>query len=176
MSKTLATYKFDENALLPALTDIGDAGAALGMTTSDMTTVATALGRMQSSNKATLEYLNMLNDRGINAVGYLAEARGESVGDTYSAISKGEIAGQDAVQIILAAMEEAFGGSMEVQSQTFSGLSSTLEGLKQEIQAAAGEGYNDLRAEGIQAGIDAYSGPLGEYMSQMNAIVGENQA
>ncbi len=176
MSKTLATYGFDDKRILPVLTKIGDAGAALGLATSDMTTVATALGRMQTTDKAALEYINMLSERGINAVGYLSEARGESVADTYSAISKGEISGTDAVDIILTAMGEAFGGSMEEQSQTFSGLSSTLEGLQQEIQNAAGEGYNQVRAEGVQEGIDAYSGPLGEYLQQMNTIVGENQA
>lgn len=46
MSKTLATYGYDENSILPVLQTIGDAGAALGQSTSDMTSVATAIGRM----------------------------------------------------------------------------------------------------------------------------------
>ena len=74
MSKTLATYGYDTESILPVLQTVGDAGAALGMTTSDMNAVATALGRMKSSNKTSLEYLNILNDRGIGAVGMLADA------------------------------------------------------------------------------------------------------
>lgn len=93
MSKTLATYGYSADNILPALKKIGDAGAALGMNTGDMSMVATALGRMKSSDKATLEYLNILNDRGIGAVGMLAKAQGLSVGDTYDAISKGKIKG-----------------------------------------------------------------------------------
>ena len=87
MSKTLATYGYsaqadaekrlsgerDYNYILDVLETVGDAGAALGQSTSDMEAVATAIGRMKSSNKATLEYLNVLNDRGIGAVGMLAE-------------------------------------------------------------------------------------------------------
>lgn len=168
MSKTLATYKYSDREILPVLTKIGDAGAALGMGTSDMTMVATALGRMKSSDKATLEYLNILNDRGIGAVGMLAEAKGMSVGDTYTAISKGEIKGGEAVEIILAALERSYAGSMAEQSKTFSGLTSTLEGMKQEMQNAYGQGYNEERSLGVQAEINALSGPMGEAEKALN--------
>lgn len=44
MSKTLAAYGYGAADILPTLTKIGDAGAALGMGTDDMTMVATARG------------------------------------------------------------------------------------------------------------------------------------
>jgi hypothetical protein len=92
MSKTLATYGYsaqadqaktlsgerDYNYILDVLETIGDAGAALGQSTGDMEAVATTIGRMKSSNKATLEYLNILNDRGIGAVRMLAEQGGNA--------------------------------------------------------------------------------------------------
>ena len=181
MSKTLATYGYspDEESkdyILDALQTIGDAGAALGMSTGDMNTVATALGRMKSSDKATLEYLNMLNDRGIGAVGMLAQAKGVSQGTMYDMISKGEISGTEAVEIITAALEKAYSGSMEEQSQTFEGLTSTLEGLTQELENAGGEAYNTLRESGISAMTDAYGGELGEAIKEVNAVIGENRA
>ena len=176
MSKTLATYGYDENSILPVLQTIGDAGAALGQSTSDMTSVATAIGRMVSSDKASLEYLNILNDRGINAVGYLAEARGKSVADTYADISKGNISGTEAAQIILDALEYDYAGSMEAQSKTFAGLTSTLEGLQQEVANAAGEGYNTLRSDALRTEIDSLGGALGDAMKEINTIIGENQA
>ena len=99
MSKTLATYGYspDEKSkdyILDALQIIGDTGAALGMSTSDMSSVAQALGRMKASDKTSLEYLNMLNDRGIGAVGMLAEAKGVSQGTMYDMISEGKISCQ----------------------------------------------------------------------------------
>ncbi len=176
MSKALAAYGYDETSILPVLQTVGDAGAALGQTTSDMNAVATALGRMKSSNKTTLEYLNILNDRGIGAVGMLSDAYGVDQGTIYSRISKGEIGGQDAVEIILKALTERYAGSMEAQSKTFSGITSTVKGLMEELDNAMGEGYNEKRMESLTADRDAYEGALGEAMSEVNRVIGENKA
>lgn len=172
MSKTLATYGYGAKGILPVLQTIGDAGAALGMETSDMSMVATALGRMKSSNKTTLEYLNILNDRGIGAVGMLADAYGVDQGTVYDRISKGQIAGGDAVEIILQALADKFSGSMAEQSKTFAGRSSTLTGLEQELQNAAGEGYNAERGKGIQEQISWLSGASGEAQKEANKAIG----
>lgn len=176
MSKTLATYGYGAEGILPVLRTIGDAGAALSMSTSDMSMVAQALGRMKSSNKTTLEYLNILNDRGIGAVGMLAEAKGKSQGEIYDMISKGQIAGTEAVEIILQALTDSFAGSMSEQSRTFSGLSSTLEGMEQEMQNAYGEGYNEARNKGLQDQIDWLSGTSGDAQEEANRAIGAWQA
>lgn len=176
MSKALATYGYDDSNILPLLQTIGDAGAALGMGTSDMNSVAQALGRMKSSDKATLEYLNILNDRGIGAIGYLAEAKGKSIGETYDMISKGKITGSEAVEIITAALEKSYPNSMEKQSQTFAGISSTLEGLQQNLNALGGEGYNTLRQKGKEAEVSSLKGDLGDAIGEINRIMGKNQA
>lgn len=172
MSKTLATYGYDENSILPELQTIGDAGAALGQSTSDMNSVATAIGRMKSSNKTTLEYLNILNDRGIGAVGMLANAYGVDQGEVYSMISKGQIAGQDAARIILDALTDSFAGSMERQSKTFSGITSTIEGLRQELDNAMGEGYNETRMAGLQAEREWLEGDSGQEMQEAYQAIG----
>ena len=172
MSKTLATYGYDENSILPVLQTIGDAGAALGQSTSDMNSVATAIGRMKSSNKTTLEYLNILNDRGIGAVGMLANAYGVDQGEVYSMISKGQIAGQDAARIILDALTDSFAGSMERQSKTFNGITSTIEGLRQELDNAMGEGYNETRMAGLQAEREWLEGDSGQEMQEAYQAIG----
>ena len=172
MSKTLATYKYGADEILPVLQTIGDTGAALGMSTSDMTMVATALGRMKSSNKTSLEYLNILNDRGIGAVGMLADAYGVDQGKMYDMISKGKIEGTKAAEIILQAMTDSFAGSMENQSKTFSGLTSTVEGLTQELDNAMGEGYNEGRMAGLQAQRDWLSGESGKAVQEANKAIG----
>ena len=172
MSKTLATYGYDESSILPVLQTIGDAGAALGQSTSDMNSVATAIGRMKSSNKTTLEYLNILNDRGIGAVGMLANAYGVDQGEVYSMISKGQIAGQDAARIILDALTDSFAGSMERQSKTISGITSTIEGLRQELDNAMGEGYNETRMAGLQAEREWLEGDSGQEMQEAYQAIG----
>ena len=186
MSKTLATYGYsarvdqekalsgekDYNYILDVLETVGDAGAALGQTAGDMEAVATAIGRMKSSNKATLEYLNILNDRGIGTVGMLAEAKGVDQGTMYDMISKGQVSGREAAEIILQAMTESFSGSMLAQSRTFSGLSSTVEGLSQELDSAMGQGYNEGRMKGLTAQRDWLSGESGEAVMEANKAIG----
>lgn len=178
MSKVLKTYKFGMDELIPTLTKIGDAGAANNMSTADMNTIATALGRMRSSGKVDLELMNQLQDRGINAIDYLAEAYGKSQTDIYDMISGGDFTGRSAevVDIILNAMAEEFTGAMEEQSETFSGKMSTLEGLQKNLEVAKGEAYIQERMEGVQEGIDFLSGSMGERMEEAQRMIGQWEA
>lgn len=172
MSKTLKTYGYTADEMLPALRSMGGAGAALGMTAADMTYIATALGRMRSSNLTTREDLDILQDRGIDAVGALASAKGVSKSDAYAMISGGGIAGTEAVQIIQSYMEQMYSGAVEQQSKTFEGLSSTLEGWNQELQNAAGRGYNEEKKIGMSDQIDWLEGEAGQKMMEMNEQIG----
>lgn len=176
MSKILNTYGYDENHILPTLEIVGDAGAALGMAAQDMNEVSTAIGRMNASGKTTLEYINPLQERGIDAVGALAKNYGVSKGDIYEMISDGEIAGEEAARVILRSMADSFAGAMQNQSQTMSGLQSTLEDAKAELANAEGAAYNEARKPDMQKQIDFFSGETGEEMKQAYALMGEWQA
>lgn len=177
ISRALATgFKNDPDRILKLIEDIGDAGSAVGVTASDMEYMAQSMSRMQSSGKATLEYLNIFQDRGVDVIRMLSEAMGKTQGEIYDMISKGSINGQTAVDIIQQGMESMYGGAMETMSQTFDGLTSTLSDAMTEIDNAMGEGYNEKAKEGLQADIDAYGGALGEAMAQANSIIGEGRA
>ena len=177
MSRALATGFGDSpERMLELMSAIGDAGSAVGVSASDMSIMAQALSRMNSSGKANLEYLNIFQDRGVDVIGMLGEARGKSQGDVYDMISKGQISGQDAVNIIQAGMESQYGGAMQTMSETYSGLTSTLEDAMAEIDNATGEGYNRVAAEGLHSDIDAYGGELGDALAQANEIIGEGKA
>lgn len=176
MSKILNTYGYDENHILPTLEIVGDAGAALGMAVQDINEVATAIGRMNASGKTTLEYVNPLQERGIDAVGALAENYGVSKGDIYDMISDGEIAGEEAARVILRAMADSFAGAMQNQSQTMSGLQSTLEDANAELANAMGEGYNMARKEGLQEQIDFLGGETGQQMQDAYKMIGQWKA
>lgn len=177
MSRALATGFGDSpERMLELMQAIGDAGSAVGVTASDMTTMAQAMSRMQSSGKATLEYLNILQERGVNVIGMLAEEYGKTQGEIYDMISKSEINGRDAVSIIQAGMTESYSGAMDRMSETFSGLTSTLEDTMTEIDNARGEGYNTIRSQGLEAEIGAYGGALGDAMQALNRISGQNEA
>lgn len=177
MSRALATGFGDSpERMLELMTAIGDAGSAVGVTAADMSTLAEALSRMESSDKAALEYLNIFQDRGIDVIGMLANSMGKTKGDIYDMISKSEISGGYAVDVIQKGMETAFSGAMEEMSRTFDGLTSTLSDAMTEIDNAAGQGYNATRSEGLEAEINAYGGQLGTALQSLNEIIGSNQA
>lgn len=177
MSRALATGFGDSpERMLELMEAIGDAGSAVGVSASDMTAMAQAMSRMNSSGKASLEFLNIFQDRGVDVIGMMSDAMGRTQGEIYDMISKGEISGQDAANIIQAGMESRYGGAMETMSRTFDGLTSTLSDAMTEIDNATGEGYNRMAAQGLQADIDAYGGELGEALAAANEIIGEGKA
>lgn len=176
LSKVLNTYGYDENHILPTLEIIGDAGAALGMSMERMEGVATAIGRMNSTGKASLDYINSLQESGIDAMGALAQNYGVSKGELSEMISDGEIAGEEAARVILRAMVDSFAGATKTQSQTMSGLQSTLEDAQAELMNAAGAAYNENRKEDLQAQIDFLGGETGVEMQEAYALMGEWQA
>lgn len=177
MSRSLATgFKDDPSRMLSLMTSVGNAGSAVGADAGGMNTMATAFARMQSSGKATLEYLNLIQERGVDAIGMLANGLGKSKSQIYDMISKGKIDGVNAVNIIQHAMDAMYDGAMEKQSQTFGGLTSTLEDAKTEMQAAYGEGYNAERGKGIEAETDYLSGISGERQQEANRAIGAWQA
>lgn len=176
ISKTMLSFGTAVEDVIPTLTTVGDAGAALGLSTGDIGTVATYLGRMKSSNKTSLEYLNPLMERGFSVFQWLADAKGTSVGSVYDMISKGQLSGTEAVSVILQKFEELYAGQMDKQSKTTEGLESTLQGLQENIQAAMGQGYNSVRDAGMSQEITAYGGELGKALETANRIAGENKA
>lgn len=94
MSRALATgFGGDTDRMLELMTGIGNAGSAVGVDASGMTVMAQALSRMQSSDKASLEYLNMFQERGVDVIGMLAGSLGVTQGEVYDMISKGSISG-----------------------------------------------------------------------------------
>lgn len=173
MSRALATGFGDSpDRMLELMTAIGDAGSAVGVTASDMTEMAQAMSRMNSSGKATLEYLNIFQDRGVDVIGMLGEALDKTQGEIYDMISRGQINGQSAADIIQRGMEARYSGAMEEMAGTYSGLTSTLEDAQTEIDAAYGKGYTEARKQGLQEQIDWLSGESGEAMEEANQAIG----
>lgn len=170
----------DPVRMMSALEGLGDAASALGKSESDMAEMARALARMETTDKTTLEYLNLLTERGVNAIDYLAEALGGengplSTAQVYDMISKGEIAGTQAVEIITQGMQEDYGGATAAASNTYTGKTSNLEDAWANIYNAAGEGYNETRMAGIDEEL-AWLEENGERLQEAYRQYGEYQA
>lgn len=176
ISKTLLTYGYKSNEIMEVLQNVGDAGAALGMDTAGMASVATGLGRMRSSGKTSLEYVNLMQERGIDAIGALAQAHGITNAEVYEGISQNLFDGAESAKIISDYMSGKYNGSMKEISETYQGLSSTLQGLQDELDNAMGEGYTEKRKEGIQNQINYLGSESGETMKEAYKKIGDFKA
>lgn len=176
MSRALATgFGSDPSRMLSLMTGIGNAGSAVGTDAAGMAAMSQAMSRMQTSDKASLEYLNMFQERGIDVIGMLSEALGKNQGQIYDMISKGDISGTQAVSIIEEGLGR-FAGAMDEMSKTFEGRSSTLSDTMDEIYNAGGASYNQSRSEAMAQEIEAYGGALGDAMKEAYEAIGAGKA
>ncbi len=153
LSKGMMPYGYKQDEIIPNLTKLGDAFAALGIDPEGKKASITALGRMKSSGKTTLENINILQDKGIDAVGILAQKMETTKAKVYEMISKGAINGADTVRVITDELGKKYKGAMEEFSKTTAGLESTLSDLKDKGDRAEGEGFNTERKKGLEAEI-----------------------
>lgn len=100
-----------------------------------MGSIARAYAKMRSSQKVTLEDINMMIDAGFNPLQEISDQTGESMQSLYDRISEGSMS----VDEVTAAMQRATseGGkyyqSMQKQSQTINGMISTLQDNAQQL-------------------------------------------
>lgn len=100
-----------------------------------MSRIAMAYGQMSSAGKVQLEDIKQMIEAGFNPLQEISESTGESMSSLYDRISQGTLS----VDEVTASMERATsaGGkyyqSMQKQSQTFSGMISTLKDNAQQL-------------------------------------------
>lgn len=127
----------DTNTVLRQLGDI-----SLG-NVEKMDSLTRAYGKMNASQKVTLEDINMMIDAGYNPLLNIQEKTGESMSDLYARISDGQVAFSEVQEAIAAATSEGgqFYQGMEKASQTTQGLTSTLRDV---VNSKAGEFFYEL--------------------------------
>ena len=175
MSKTLLTYDYTEKELMPTLKAIGNAGATLGKSSVEMNQIATVLGRMNLGGDLSTIQVKMLQNYGIKAYEALGKAWGMSTDQARDKVSGGGVDAKEAAQIIVDYMAKNFDGAMEKMSQTFNGLSSTVEGLKQQRQNAYGEAYNEGKKADLSNQI-RFENQYGDQEDEASKIIANSKA
>lgn len=162
---------FGEDKSLDILTTLSDASAALSLNESDNAVLIAGLSRMKLTDKTTQEYLNYFSERGIDV--YEALSKWGDAAAVAEKVTRGEIRGSEAVEEILAYMQEQYGGLSEQMAGTYAGMVDNLADAEANAEAAYGEGYNEKRKEGIQAQMDWLNSGV---MDEANRAIGAWQA
>jgi tape measure domain-containing protein len=123
---------FAAKDVIPMLTAVGDAVAAMGGSAENIDSITTALTQMQIKGKVSGEEIMQLSEQGVPALQILADRFHVSVSEMSKMISKGDVLSKKAIPLIIDGLEhgtksvKGFGGMMNAQSQTMSGKWSTF--------------------------------------------------
>lgn len=126
-SQRMLAMGFNATEILPTLTSIGDAVAAMGGSSESIDRVTRALGQMQAKGKTSAEEMLQLTEAGIPAWRYLAEAIGESIPVAMKKVEQGAVGARTTIKAVTDGINQEFGGMMAKQATTFNGMLSTLK-------------------------------------------------
>lgn len=165
-AQRMLAYGFSDKDIIPDLTKIGNASAALGAGEEGISRVSRALGQMKTSGRLNAEDMNQLTDVGINAWKYLADAEGKSIAQIREMSQKGQIGGDKAVKTILNGLKE-FDGMMDKTSN------STVSGLMSNIKDTFDINIVSKWGKGLQKGATKGLGEFADYLDKSDAKLKE---
>lgn len=161
-TRQLLAYGFTAEDVIPMLTAVGDATAALGTGQAGIEAVTRALGQMQAKGKVQAEEMLQLTEQGIPAWQMLADTLGTDVAGAQEKVTAGAVDSATAIDALVSGMEARYGGLMEKQSQTLAGLASNLvDSLTQPLmELRESDAYAELK-DSFSEVVDA-AGPFVE--------------
>lgn len=125
-TQQMLAYGFAANDVIPMLTDVGNATAALGAGQQGIDAITRALGQMHGKGAAASQEMMQLTEVGIPAWDYLAKALHTDVAGAMEMVTKKAVSADVAIAAIRAGMQGDFGGLMIKQSRTLTGVLSNL--------------------------------------------------
>lgn len=134
-SQKMIAFGFTAKSVIPTLTAIGDAVSGLGGSPEKLQRVITAIGQIQAKGKAQAQEMLQLAEAGIPAWDILAKAIGKTIPEAMKMSENGAIDAATAINALINGMNDRFGGLMEKQSKSFTGLKSTFNNLLREVVA-----------------------------------------
>lgn len=161
----LMAFGFKAKEVIPMLTSLGDAAAGLGQGTAGVSRLAYALGQMQTSGKLNAQDMMQLTSAGISAWDMLADAAGVSIAEIKDMTSKGMVDSKEAVKVIVAGMDEEFGGMMAKTSTEVSGLLANIEETAGTTSAVIGQYM--INAFNIKGILKTASDELGNFQKKL---------
>ncbi|UJQ86806.1 tail length tape measure protein [Arthrobacter phage Reedo] len=129
------------SSVIPTMTALGDANAALGGSQNELNSIVRAWTQMMGKGKVSAEEMLQITEAGIPIWSLLSRAMGKPIGDLQKMASEGELLSKDVLPLLEKQMGKEYGGSMAKQAQTLSGVWSTV---KDTLNMAMAEGLQPL--------------------------------
>ena len=178
MAKYLHNAGYEGDEVFNTLTKIGNMGSAFGVQEESLVEMTRQFSQVQQAGYAYTEDLNILADRGIPIYQALAEATGETVAEVKKMASEGKITAE-IYNSAIDSMAATTDGAMSAQSQTFSGMMSTLQDNLTTLTGLLTEkvfGALQSLVEWLNPGVEAFNNIYKETGSFTEALKGALEA
>ena len=156
-TQLLMNYGFTADEAMNKMMMLGDISQG---SADKMSRIATAYGQMSSAGKVQLEDIKQMIEAGFNPLQEISETTGESMDSLYQRISDGALSVDEITESMKRATSEGgkYYQSMEKQSQTISGLISTLKDNAQQLLGNVMEPITEsIRTDVLPAAVEAIS-------------------
>ncbi|MDT8916293.1 tape measure protein [Amycolatopsis sp. PS_44_ISF1] len=182
-ASSLISIGIDASKVIPIMTTLGNVTSGMGTGSEGVKRATVALQQMNAAGRITAEDLNQLRDAGIPVFDLLAGATGKTKEELAGMAQNGKL-GRKELEQLMAALEsgkglERFNGLMEKQSQSLSGLFSTLKdtvqlNLAEAVQplVPAIKAAMDGAAPIMDAGLAAFAAKSKVLVEQVPNLVG----
>lgn len=170
----LMAFGFQAQEIIPMLTSLGDAAAGLGKGSAGVGQIAYAMGQMRTSGTLKTQDMMQLTNAGINAWQMLADASGKTIMEIKDLTERGAIDSAAAVEIIVAGMNEKFGGMMQKTSTEVAGLMANIEETAGNTAATIGDYM--IQAFDIKGILTGISDALGDFQRKMQDATDEGKS
>lgn len=170
----LMAFGFQAQEIIPMLTSLGDAAAGLGKGSAGVGQIAYAMGQMRTSGTLKTQDMMQLTNAGINAWQMLADASGKTIMEIKDLTERGAIDSAAAVEIIVAGMNEKFGGMMQKTSTEVAGLMANIEETAGNTAATIGDYM--IQAFDIKGILTGISDALGDFQQKMQDATDEGKS
>jgi len=130
-ASSLISIGIDANKVIPIMTTLGNVTSGMGTGSEGIQRATVAIQQMNAAGRITAEDLNQLRDAGIPVFDLLTAATGKTKEEIAAMAQNGKL-GRKELEQLMSALEtgkglERFNGMMEAQSQSLTGLWSTLK-------------------------------------------------
>lgn len=156
-SRRLMALGFEAEEVLPLLTNIGDAVAAMGGGQEQIDRVTTALGQMRAKGRVQAEEMMQLTENGIAGWDMLAKHLGVDVATAMEMVTKKQVDAATGIAAIQAGIATDFGGMMAKQSTTWGGLISNLKDSFGMLSGRVMQPFFDVAKKGLEAIVNLVS-------------------
>jgi tape measure domain-containing protein len=152
---------------------VGDTDAALGAQGLTMHRVIRALGQMQTRQRVASQEMLQMTEAGVPAWEVLADAMGVSTAELQRMVTAGLVPAGPAIDAIVTALEDEFGGAMEAQSRTMGGLRTAFSELIQLFAADVTLPLFERMRDSMAGIVDLLSSPaFQEATARLGAAIG----